>query len=732
MRNVSLEIEMNTFTTELDADGILTCTFDVPGKSMNTLTSEAIADLGALAARIKTDDAVKGAVFTSGKSSGFCAGADLSEFAPMFAGAITDGEAGKRRAFDMVLNLSMTFRAIEACGKPVGIATAGLTLGGGCEWLLACHYRAALDSPKVQIGLPEVKVGIMPGAGGTQRLTRIMGAMAALPYLLEGKNFSAQDALAAGVLQSVSADPVAACKDWIKAGGKAVVPWDADDFKIPGGAVQGKAAQVFMVGNAMLRQKTYDNYPGARHIMSAVYEGLQLPFVKALELEVKYFLRTVMTPQSSAMVRSLFLSMQDLNKGARRPTDVPEQTITCVAVIGAGFMGAGIAHAAASAGIKVVLVDATQEGADKGRKHSEDLLAKATKRGKMTAEKAAEILERIVATTDYELLWDADLVIEAVFEKREVKDEVITKAEAHMRPDTIFGTNTSTLPVSGLATSSVRPDQFIGIHFFSPVDKMMLVEIIKGEKTGDVALARAMDFVMRLKKTPIVVRDARGFYANRCVLRYIEQGMNMLDEGLPPALIENVAKQAGMPVGPLSLQDEVAIDLGVKIVRQTAADLGDAYKPGATDRILIAMAETHGRLGRKNAKGFYDYPEGGEKTLWPGLKDLVANHATTWNVDDIRDRILYAQAIEAARSFADKIVTDVREADVGSILGWGFAPWSGGVLSFIDMVGPAAFVKRADELAAQYGPVFIVPQTLRQMAERGEGYYSAARAPAAV
>ncbi len=714
--------DFTCFQCETDADGLVTATFDVPGKTMNTLTQAAIAEIEALANWLKDDEALKGCVITSGKDNGFCAGADLQEMTALLTKAQGQSEDDKREAFKLAFALNRVFRSLETCGKPVAMAINGLALGGGLEWALSCHYRVVGSSSKIQLGLPEVKVGLMPGAGGTQRLTRLVGVMAAGPLILEGKSLRPQEAQMQGVVHEVSDDPVAAAKAWIKGGGKAKNPWDEEGFRIPGGAPQGKAGQMFMVGNAMLRQKTYANYPAPIHAMAAVYEGLQLPFDRALEIESKYFVKTLATPQAQNMLRSLFLSMQDLNKGARRPKGVDKDKIESLAVIGAGFMGAGIAYVAAKAGVKVVLLDTSQDNADKGKAHSETLVGKAVSRGKMSQDKADALLANITPTTDYTALSDVDLVIEAVFESREVKEAVIKQAEAHMKPDAVLASNTSTIPITELATYSGRPDQFVGIHFFSPVDKMLLVEIIRGDKTGDRAIATAMDLVMTVKKTPIVVEDARGFYANRCVLKYIEQGLSMVAEGVPPALIENAAKMAGMPVGPLALQDEVAIDLGVKILKQTADDLGNAYKPGAVDAILNGMF-AQGRLGRKNGQGFYVYPKGEDKYLWDGLSDYVTGSPQSLEPQDLKDRFLYAQALEAVRSYLSEIVTDPREADVGSILGWGFAPWSGGVLSFVEMTGLEPFIARADELAQEYGDVFAVPDGLRKMAEQGERFY---------
>ncbi len=727
---------MENFQIEIDADGIALVTFDAPNKSMNTLTLKALTELSALADRFKTDAAIKGVVLASGKASGFCAGADLEEL----GGALTDagdGEAAIRAQYETLFGINQTFRAIETCGKPVAAAIEGLALGGGFELTLACHYRVVADAPKLQLGLPESKVGLLPGGGGTQRLPRLIGAMAAAPLLLEGKTLKPQEALGLKVVHEVVAPggAIDAAKAWIKAGGEGVAPWDRKDFKIPGGAVWSPGGvQVFIMGNAMVRKSTYGNYPAQLNIMRAVYEGLQVPIDAALRIESRYFVQTCRTPQAKAMIRTLFMSMQALNKGATRPEGAAPTQVKKAAVLGAGMMGAGIAHAQALAGIETVLIDQTQEAADKGRAHVEELLTKAVSRGRMAKDKADAALALVTATTDYGLVKGADLVVEAVFESREIKATVTKLAEAQLAETAVFGSNTSTLPITGLAEASARPANFIGIHFFSPVDRMGLVEIIKGEKTSDQTIGAAIDYVMKIRKTPIVVNDARGFYTSRCFSTYVSEGMEMLAEGIAPAIIDNVGRATGMPRGPLEMADDVALDLAHKIAVQTKADLGVAYKARPTDAIVEQLVVKLGRLGRKNGKGFYDYPEKGDKKLWPGLADIVSPTTLTAEPDvvaHLRQRLLYRQAVEAARCFDEGVVTDPRDGDVGAILGWGFAPWSGGPFSLIDSVGTAAFVAACDALAAQYGDRYAPPEGLRAMAAKGESFYGGATASVA-
>lgn len=714
---------MENFKIDVDADGIALITFDVPGRSMNTLTGAVMAEIPEWVERIKTDDAIKGAVLTSGKASGFCAGADLGDMA---GGMLAGGSL--QEAYDAGWKLNGALRALETCGKPVAAAINGLALGGGLELTLACHYRVVADDSKIQLGLPEIKVGLFPGGGGTQRLTRLIGVQAAMTAMSAGSSWRPNDARGAGVVHEVVAkgSEVEAAKAWIKGGGKAVQPWDDKSFKLPGGGPYHPAGiQNFLVGNAMLRKQSWGNYPAVVNLMKAVYEGTQVPMDAALRIETRYFIKTLMTPQAQAMIRSLFLSKQELDKGAVRPAGVPKSDPKKVTVLGAGMMGAGIAYVQALAGIETILIDQTQEAADKGKAHVADLLKKRLSRGQITQDKFDALLASVTATTDYDLIKGSDLVIEAVFENRAIKAEVTKRAEAQLEPGAIFGSNTSTLPITGLAEASVRPEDFIGIHFFSPVDKMMLVEVILGEKTGEAAIAKSLDYILKIKKTPIVVNDGRGFYTSRCFGTYVAEGLAMLEEGYAPALIDNLGRMTGMPRGPLEMHDDVALDLSVKVAKQTALDLGDKYEPLAGAEIVRVMVEDLGRLGRKNGKGFYDY-DTKPKTLWKGLSDLAAvkiNDSTPELVEDQKQRLLYRQAVEVAKCWDEGVISDPREADVGAILAWGFAPWTGGPITFIDQTGLKAFVARADDYAARYGDRFKVPQFLRDMADRGETFY---------
>jgi 3-hydroxyacyl-CoA dehydrogenase/enoyl-CoA hydratase/3-hydroxybutyryl-CoA epimerase len=719
---------MTDFTLATDADGVATITWDVAGKSMNVMSQAGFALLDALIGQALADPAVKGIILTSAKKD-FAGGMDLNIIARM-------KEGGAEGIFDGVMRIHGILRRIERAGmdpktlkggKPIVAALPGTALGIGLELPLACHRIIAADNPKAKIGLPEIMVGIFPGAGGTTRLVRKLGAMAAAPFLLEGKLSDPKAAKAAGLIDEVVAPEalLARAKDWVLAATDAdlVKPWDAKGYKMPGGTPYQPAGFMTFVGaSAMVLGKTMGVYPAARALLSAVYEGALVPFDTALRIEARWFTGVLLNPSSGAMIRSLFINKEALEKGAVRPAQ-PDQSVRRLGVIGAGMMGAGIAYVAASAGIDVVLIDATQEAADRGRAHSEGLLDKGIQRRKVTPEKKAEVLGRILATTDYAALSGCDLIVEAVFEDPKVKAEVTAKVEAATGPDCIFATNTSTLPITGLAQASQRPDQFIGIHFFSPVDRMMLVEIIRGKAAGDRAVAKALDFVRQIRKTPIVVNDARFFYANRCIIPYINEGIRMVAEGVEPALVENAAKLVGMPLGPLQLVDETSIDLGVKIARATKAAMGDAYPDGAVDQVLFAMADD-GRLGKKTNAGFYTYDAAGKREgLWPDLATRYPVAEQQPALTEVQHRLLFAQVLEAVRALQDGVLTDIREGDVGAVLGWGFAPWSGGPFSWLDILGAARAVEICEALTDRYGPRFTAPELLRDMAAQGDTFY---------
>ncbi|MGE5367498.1 MAG: 3-hydroxyacyl-CoA dehydrogenase NAD-binding domain-containing protein [Betaproteobacteria bacterium] len=725
-------MSFTNFEIENDGDGIVVVTWDSPGRSMNVIDAKVMDELSAIIEQTTADAAVKGVVITSGKDA-FCAGADLTMLEGLsraFAelAASQGEEAAMMRFFEESRRWSVLCRRIETCGKPWVAALNGTALGGGFELALACHCRIAADNPRMRVGQPEVKVGLIPGAGGTQRIARMMPPSDALQFLLKGDQVQLARAKAMKLIDTVvpKADLIKTAKEWIKAGGSAKAPWDVDGFKLPGGPVYSKAGiMVFTPANAIYRRETYDNYPAARAILQVVYEGLQLPMDQALRVESRWFAKILRSPEAAAMIRTLFVSMQELNKGARRPANVPVKQLQRIGVIGAGFMGGAIAYVSALAGLNVVLIDRDPETAEKGKAHSHKLVTDQINRGRATTADRDALLARITATADFVALKDCDLVIEAVFEDRKIKEEVISRTQNVLGEEAIFGSNTSTLPITSLAAAFKDRARFIGIHFFSPVERMMLVEIIMGKETGDAALAMALDFARTIRKTPIVVNDSRGFYASRVVGTYLREGHLMLTEGVPPALIENVARMAGMPVGPLSLTDEVAVDLAWKILKATEADLGAAVVDPKQKALLAEMVEKRSRFGRKNGKGFYDYPQNAPKRLWPGLADLQPNRL---NVDDIdvamlKRRLLGIQALESARCIEDRVVTDVREGDVGSILGFGFAPFTGGTISYIDGMGVKNFVQMCNDLAKAYGERFKPSKLLIDMANKGETFY---------
>ena len=738
-------------TLDIDGDGIALITWDMPDRSMNVLSEDSIRDYGEALDRAMIDDKVKGILIASAKKD-FIAGADLNMFSA-WKTRVKDmnSEEAARSIFEWTMTLQTMLRRLETCGKPVACAMSGTALGGGFEVALATHYRVCADNPKAQLGLPECKIGLMPGAGGTQRLVRLIGVMAAAPIIMEGRPLTPKKALEKGIIQEVVApgEEVDAAKTWLRgqfaeaeraktakaeagkdrkklaaAVASFMPPWDQPKFKIPGGGPYSPHGfPIFMGAAAQVRKNTYGLYEAQKAILAAVYEGLQLPFDTALTVETSYFTKLALGAQSGNMIRSLFVNKQALEKGARRPADVPEQSVKKLGVLGGGgFMGAGIANVSAAAGIEVVVLDRDEASAAKAKAHAEKSLAGRIKKGRMSQDQAETILARITTTADYAQLEGCDLVVEAVFEHPDVKREVTQAAEQHLPESAIFASNTSTIPITQLAKNSKRPEHFIGIHFFSPVEKMPLVEIIMAEKTGDVALAKALDYVRQLRKTPIVVKDARFFYANRCVLRYIEEAHHMLAEGVKPALIENAALMVGMPVGPLALNDETALDLGVKIAAATKAALGDAYQPHPAEARIEQMVKD-GRLGRKAGKGFYDYPEDARKHLWAGLSEIFPLADEQPDVEDLKKRFLTVQAVEAVRAIADGVVTDLREADVGAIFGWGFAPYTGGPISYIDTLGTAQFLADCDTLEARFGDRFKAPDLLRDIAGKGETFY---------
>lgn len=721
-----------TLNFSVDDKGVAVIEIDLPDASMNVLNEALLGEFSEAVDRVITDDAIVGAVITSGKKD-FLAGADLRMLQSLIAKRDELGAAGLYaenlkmnkflRKMETGGNTAKALLKGEATAKPFVAAVRGQALGGGFEITLACHARVATKSAK--FGLPEVKVGLLPGGGGTQRLPRLIGIQSALQYLTTGGNIKAEQALGMKVVDAVVEDGelIDAAKAKVLELKATAQPWDKKGYKVPGGAgaFDPRSVQTFAGAGAMTVRQTYGNYEAVKNILSCVYEGTILPMDRAVEIESKYFTKLMLGEQSGAMIRSLFVNKLAAEKGMRRPADVPATELKKVGVLGAGLMGAGIAYESAKAGLEVVLIDVSQEAADKGKDYSQKLVDKAASRGRMSKEAAQAFMDRILPTTDYEALKGADLIIEAVFEDVSIKADVTAKAEAVVGADTPFGSNTSTLPITQLQDSWSKPENFIGIHFFSPVEKMPLVEMIMGDKTGDKALAVALDYVRAIKKTPIVVNDGRGFYTSRCVGSYNDEGERMLSEGVAPALIENSGRMAGYPMGPLHLMDSVAIDLGVKIGKATIKALGDDFDPGPAHAVNLKMVEELGRFGMKNGKGFYDYDEGSvkPKNLWPGLADAFPVSDDQPEAKDVRDRLLYRQIIDCVKCLEEEILTNPAEGDIGSIFGWGFPPFTGGPFSYVDGVGVENFVARAEELASKYGERFNPPQMLVEMAKNG-------------
>jgi 3-hydroxyacyl-CoA dehydrogenase/enoyl-CoA hydratase/3-hydroxybutyryl-CoA epimerase len=711
----------NTIQYFVDRGGIALLTIDLPGKSMNVLTPELMQELDTLVERAAADDAVKGLVLTSGKQA-FIAGADIKDMVTAYDRGVTP-----REAFEFSYSLNRTLRKMETCGKPVAAAINGLALGGGLEVCLACHYRVLADHPKAVLGFPEVNIGLLPGAGGTQRTPRLIGFRNAATMVLQCRYQKPQQALEMGLVHELApADQVVErARHWVLHEGDPVAPWDKKGFKIPhGGLMSPATAQLFMAGNALVAKNTRHNYPAPIAAQSAMFEGCATSFDDGLKIESQYFGTLLAGPVARNMMRSLFVNKGKADKLARRPEGVEKSQVKKLGILGAGMMGAGIAYVSAQAGIEVVLLDTSQESAEKGKAYSEGLLRKAIERGKTTEDKAAALLGLIKPTTNYHDLAGCDLVIEAVFENVKIKADVTAKTEAVVPETCIFASNTSTLPITGLAEASERPEQFIGLHFFSPVDKMPLVEVILGKKTNDEAIARSLDYVQQIRKTPIVVNDSRGFYTSRVFSTFTAEGITMLAEGVKPGLIENAARMTGMPVGPLAVTDEVTLELANKIGKETAAALGREYPGNLSEEVLHKMVDELDRKGKRFGKGFYDYPADAKKHLWEGLAGHFPVADEQPEVSELKKRFLTIQALETARCFEEGVLTHAEDADIGSIFGWGFPPYTGGTLSYVDTIGIREFVAECDRMAAAYGERFEVSDWLRARAENGQDFFS--------
>ena len=710
---------MSAIHYDLGSDQILTLTIDMPGQSANTMNADFRAGLTDTVARVKQDlDNIKGIIITSAKKT-FFAGGDLKELHK-----VTRDDA---QAFeDMVNGLKAEMRALETCGKPVVAAINGTALGGGLEIALACHHRVVLDNDSIQLGLPEVTLGLLPGGGGTQRLPRMIGLEAAFPFLMEGKKVNPKAALKAGIVSELAAsadDMMQKARAFIDANPKCQQPWDQKGFKLPGGAPHHPAmAQKLAIAPAMLKQKTKGCYPAPERILSAAVEGAQVDFDNGSLIETRYFAELVIGQVAKNMTGTFWFQLNAINAGGSRPEGVAKETFKKVGVLGAGMMGAGIAYSTATRGIDVVLKDVSVENAEKGKSYSEKLLAKKVSRGRMTEEQKAEVLGRIKATASADDLEGCDMVIEAVFEDSSLKAKVTQEAEPKLVSNGIFASNTSTIPITQLAEASARPDNFIGLHFFSPVDKMQLVEIIVGAKTSEDTLARAFDYVQQIGKIPIVVNDSRGFFTSRVFGTFVNEGISMLAEGIHPSSIENAGVLAGMPVGPLAISDEVSLTLMQHIRAQSKKDTeaaGGTWQPHPAEAVIDQMVDQHNRKGKAAGAGFYEYPANGKKHLWPELDNLFVDAAKARDValQDLKDRILFIQAIETVRCLEEGVLKTVEDANIGSIFGIGYAPWTGGAIQFINQYGVRAFAERAKALADTYGERFAPPSLLIEKAE---------------
>jgi 3-hydroxyacyl-CoA dehydrogenase / enoyl-CoA hydratase / 3-hydroxybutyryl-CoA epimerase len=719
-----LQTKYSTLRMEINykvEDNVAIISWNMTTSPMNVLNDVSIPEFEQHLENAYADTEVKGIIITSEKNE-FIAGADVKMI-------LRNNGKDPAEMHKFSLDFNAIFRKLETCGKPVVAAMNGTALGGGYEVCLACHYRIALDNPKAQIGLPEVQLGLLPGGGGTQRLPRLIGMEAALMLMVEGKRITPKEALGYGMVNDMAAtreEMMEKAMKWVLTNPKAIQPWDEFDkktgaikarenYKVPGGNVQSPTGmRTFAAGTAMIMDKTKGNYPAPIAILSCVYEGLQVNIDRAIPIEARYFVKVATSKEAKNLISVMFLGKNDADKGASRPKNIPPTDVKKLGILGAGFMGAGIAYVSAMAGIEVVLKDVSLEGAEKGKEYARSLIQKGIERGKTTADKGEKLLTLIKTTADVADLKGCDLIIEAVFENRELKATVTKESELMLGEGGVFGSNTSTLPITGLAKASAKPENFIGIHFFSPVDKMMLVELIRGKETSDYAVALAVDYVKKIRKTPIVVNDSRGFYTSRCFGTYTTEGIALLKDGVNPILIENAGKNAGMPVGALAVSDEVALDLALKISKQAIAD-GALTEEDSTYQATKLMVEDLGRLGKKNKKGFYEYPASGKKYLWEGLAQYFPVAKVQPDVEEVKTRLLYRQVVECIRCMDEGVLITKLDGNIGSILAWGFPPYAGGTLNFPEFVGKDTFLKEADRLANTYGERFRLTEQQQEL-----------------
>lgn len=777
---------MSTIQYSKSSDLIVELLLDAPGQSVNTMSEDFQIDLGAIVAQLENErESIKGVIITSGKST-FFAGGDLRKLM-----AVEPAQA--QQFYNGIQTMKANLRRLERLGRPVVAAINGTALGGGLELALSCHYRICIDDPKIRIGFPEVTLGLLPGAGGVTKTVRMMGIQAAMPFIGEGKQVSPTEAQQVGYVDALAPDRdtmLVQARAWIAANPNAIQRWDDPKYRIPGGTPSSPAvAGMLSIAPAMLVSKTRGNYPAPEAIMAAAVEGAQVDFDTALRIESRYMTKIATGQVAKNMISTLFFQMNEVKSGKSRPADIAKCKVAKVGILGAGMMGAGIAWACADRGVACVLKDTSIEKAEHGKAYSGKLLARRVDKNRISLADAEKVLNLITPSASIADLADCDLIVEAVFENRDLKAQVTRETEGLIAATAVFASNTSTLPISGLAQASSRPAQFIGLHFFSPVDKMSLVEIIKGRQTSPETLAKAYDFVLQIGKTPIVVNDARGFYTSRVFGTFVNEGMALLGEGVPAATIENVGMQIGMPVGPLAVLDEVSLKLADDVLHQELADLaaqargeveGHVHGPGcghdhehhehhdsadhshaehdhstyqhghadehvhahdhapakgqdlkrprpikskrmAESAVYVLEKMSHGykRMGRAFGGGFYDYPEAADKQLWPGLK-IFARGAKSVSLEDIKDRLLYAQAIETLRCLEEGVLESTRDANIGSIFGWGFPAYTGGTAQFVNHVGTKAFCERADDLAQKYGERFTPPRLLRFLAAQNK------------
>ena len=710
-------IKNDLFEFEVGTDGIGILSINQVNNPTNLFSTEFITAYIELANQVVADKEIKGMILTSGRSM-FMPGADLRELQTM-------GD-DPQKTFDGTMQMHQALRALETAGKPFVAAINGTAMGGGLELCLTCHHRIVLNSVKIKLGFPEAKVGLLPAGGGNSKVPYLLGIQTSLMYLLQGKEVRPAQALKDGLIDEIAESQeelIQKAKDWILANPNPVQPWDNKKHRVPGGDVWSANGVQTLVGAAgNLSKMAHGNYPAQNYIIKVIHDGLPITIDRALEIEARYFIKLLASKEAKNMIRTGFMELQKAKKGIARPKTEPAYEIKKLGILGAGMMGAGIAYVSAKAGMDVVLKDVSQEGAEKGKAYSKAILDKAISKNRSTPEKAEALLSKIEATTDPASMKDCDLVIEAVFEDPKLKAIVTAETEAVLGTDKVYASNTSTIPITELAKVSSRPANFIGIHFFSPVEKMPLVEIIVGEKTEAKAIAAAVDYTVAIGKIPIVVNDSRGFYTSRCFGTFVSEGSFMVEEGVPAAMVENVAKGEGMAVGPLAVIDEVTLTLGLHVYESDPTPNKPAFQERSY-KMQKDLVDNHGRKGKKWGAGFYDYPKGSPKKLWPGLAEKYNSNVAYLDKETVGKRILHRQAIEAFKCLEEGVLKSVVDGDLGSVLGWGFPIFTGGALSYIDFVGMQKFVAECDDFTSRFGARFAVPDALRALSEAGKSIH---------